>query len=197
MLKPKFAMMLGAVAITTATFAPSTSATAATLTYSGTLANPNSVNSFFFTSDGSSSTTFRSYSYTGGTSTNGTTFGGGGFNPMLTIFGPIGTMTDQYLFEIDRLPPLTPGDISRVTTLARGDYRAVISVAPNFAQGSSFSDGFTNTNTSFGNGRSSFYAFDISGNSVTATVPEPTTIVGTLLAGCAVIGFKRKLAAKK
>jgi hypothetical protein len=200
MLKTKVAMMRGVVAVTTATLAPSNSAAAATLTYAGALANPNSIDSFFFTSDGSSNATFKSYSYNGGTSTVGATFGGGGFNPLLTIFGPIvvnptTTLQDQYLFEIDRLP--AAGDISFTTTgrLASGNYRAVISVAPNFAQGGTFDDGFTNTNTTFGSGRNSFYAFDISGSGVTASVPEPTSIIGTMLAGMAAIKLKRKLSA--
>jgi hypothetical protein len=200
MLKTKIALMLGAVAVTTATLAPSNSAAAATLTYAGALANPNSIGSFFFTSDGSSNATFKSYSYNSGTSTNGTTFGGGGFNPLLSIFGPIvvnptTTLQDQFLFEIDRLPGA--GDISFTTAgrLARGNYRAVISVAPNFPQGSTFADGYTNTNTTFGNGRTSFYAFDISGSGVTATVPEPTSIVGTMIAGMVAMKLKRKLSA--
>jgi hypothetical protein len=164
MLKTQIALMLGVIAVTTATLAPSNSAAAATLTSAGTLANPNSIDSFFFTSDGSSNATFKTYSYNGGTSTIGATFGGGGFNPLLTIFGPIvvnptTTLQDQYLFEIDRLSAAA-GDLSFTTTgrLASGNYRAVISVAPNFAQGSSFADGFTDTNTTFGSGRSSFYA---------------------------------------
>jgi hypothetical protein len=72
-----------------------------------------------------------------------------------------------------------------------------LSVAPNFAQGSSFSDGFTNTNTSFGSGRTGFYAFDINNVTATATaVPEPTSIIGTVLAGLAAIKLKRNLAAR-
>jgi hypothetical protein len=99
------------------------------------------------------------------------------------------------IFEIDNLP--SAGDISSTRSLAAGNYRAVLSVAPNFAQGGSFSDGFTNTNTTFGSGRSGFYAFEISGNNVTATVPEPTSIIGTTLAGLAAIKLKRKLSASK
>jgi hypothetical protein len=72
----------------------------------------------------------------------------------------------------------------------------VLSVAPNFAQGGSFSDGFTNTNTSFCSGHTGFYAFDINNVTATATaVPEPTSIIGTALAGLAAIKLKRKLAA--
>ncbi len=200
MLKTKIAMMRGVVALTTATLAPSNSATAATLTYSGALANPNSVASFFFTSDGSSNVTFKTYSYNGGTSTNGTNFGSSGFNPKLAIFGPSAALQDRYLLEIDRLPGA--GDISFTTagTLARGNYRAVISIASNLAIGPAFANGFTYddptaTQPTFGSGRNGFYAFDISGSGVTATVPEPTSIIGTTLAGLAAIKLKRKLSA--
>lgn len=195
MSKRTTAMMFGIAVAAQATLGASTPTLAAILTYSGVLSTPNSTPSFFFTADGTSSVSFKSYSYSSGTSTNTTVFSGGGFNPILTIFGTIASFPDQFLFEIDNLPGV--GDISANRLLAAGNYRAVLSVAPNFAQGGSFSDGFTNTNTSFGSGRTGFYAFDI--NSVTATataVPEPTSLIGTALAGLAAIKLKRKLAAK-
>jgi hypothetical protein len=182
-----------AVAVQTTLAAP-TPTLAATLTYSGNLSTLNSTPSFFFTADGTSTVSFQSYSYSGGRSTNGTVFTGGGFNPVLTIFGTIGSFTDQFLFEIDNLPGA--GDISLNRRLAVGNYRAVLSAAPNFAQGASFSDGFTNTNTSFGSGRTGFYAFDINNVSATATaVPEPASLIGTTLAGLAAIKLKRRLSA--
>jgi hypothetical protein len=192
MKKHTTAIMFGIALIAQTTLGSSSPTLAATLTYSGVLSTPNSTPSFFFTADGTSTVSFKSYSYSGGNSTNGTVFSGGGFNPILTIFGTIAAFPDQFLFEIDNLP--SAGDISSNRRLAAGNYRAVLSAAPNFAQGGSFSDGFTNINTSFGSGRTGFYAFDINNVTATATaVPEPASIIGTTLAGLAAIKLKRKL----
>ena len=181
---------------TATTLGTSTPVLAATLTYSGVLTSPNSTPSFFFTADGTSSVTFKSYSYSGGTSTNGTVFGGGGFNPILTIFGNLANRSDQFLFEIDSLPRAQDFSATRSPSLLpQGNYRAVLSVAPNFAQGGSFAEGFDNNNTSFGTNRTGFYAFDITNVTATPTaVPEPVSFIGTMVAGLAVVRLKRKLA---
>lgn len=187
------AMILGIA--TAATLGTSVPVLAATLTYSGVLANPNSTPSFFFNTDGNSSVTFKSYSYSGGTSTNGTVFGGGGFNPILTVFGNLAGRSDQFLFEIDSLPRAQDFSATRLaSSLPRGNYRAVLSVAPNFAQGGSFDEGFDNSNTSFGANRTGFYAFDITNVTTPTAVPEPASLIGTVVAGVAVVGWKRKLA---
>lgn len=189
-------MILGivTVAATATTLGTSTPVLAATLTYAGVLTNPNSTPSFFFAADGISSVTFKSYSYSGGTSTNGTVFGGGGFNPILTIFGNLAGRSDQFLFEIDSLPLAQDFSATRSpSSLPQGNYRAVLSAAPNFAQGGSFAEGFNNINTSFGTNRTGFYAFDITNVTTPTAVPEPASIIGTVVAGLAVVGWKRKL----
>jgi hypothetical protein len=207
MLKNKLAVMLGVFVAATAPLVTPKPVSAVTLTFSGSFLNSNDTRSFFFAADGTSSVNIKSYSYSGGTSTNGTIFSGGGFNPIVTLFTTIANLPDQNFDDISRLPA---GDISFSRVLPKGEYRAVLSVFPNFAEGGSFSDGFTNTNIKFDGTRNAapdtrtgFYAFDISGNGVTATapvtaaVPEPATIIGTFIAGCAIVGFKRKLVAKK
>ena len=85
--------------------------------------------------------------------------------------------------------------------LAAGSYRAVISASGNFANGAfpggNFSDGFTGGTDFFG--RNSAYAFDIlnvNNNTTLTAVPEPSSLIGTAVAGFTVVMFKRKLSSK-
>jgi hypothetical protein len=182
------AMLMG-VATTTGTILGSMPAYSAS--FSGSLTTANDIYSVFFTSDGKSTINFKSYGYNGGKNAAGTTIAAGGFDPILTIFDP----NDKWYDEQNGSPKGLPDfDFDRV--LAAGKYRAVLSVFENFSlPGKSFADGFPGSNLGF-DGRTSAYAFDIVTRSATA-VPEPVSVIGTVVAGFAAIGLKRKLATGK
>lgn len=192
-------MFLGVAATSIALVA--TPAQAANLSFNSTFGtNPDTIESFFFTADGASTVTIRSYGYGGGTTSQNTTILAGGFDPVLTLFD--GT-TGAYILDRDDDIGL---DFNLVQNLAAGNYRAVLSVQGNYANGAfpggNFADGFTadtpGNGTSFF-GRTSAYAVDILNvNNTTATaVPEPASLIGTAVAGFAAIGLKRKLASSQ
>lgn len=193
------ATILGIAATTTGMTILSTPANAANLSFTGNLADANAIQSFFFTADGTSTVTFRSYGWGGGTNAQGRTIVAGGFDPLLTLFN--GT-TGAFLLEQDnnsQLPQNPDFQLSQV--LAAGSYRAVISASGNFANGAfpggNFSDGFSGNNDFFG--RTSAFAFDILNvnNAIPTAVPEPSSLIGTALAGFTVVMFRRKLSSSK
>lgn len=201
------ATILGMAATTTAMVLGSAPADAANFSFTGNLANSNDNQSFFFTANGASTVNLRSYSYAGGTNAAGTVIAAGGFDPILSLFDG----TDTLLQTVDDGPGPVPADPTtgaRYDTnfsqaLAAGNYRVVISQFSNFATGPNFSNGFRGTNgPGFGNGRTSAWAFDVlnveQASTPTATsVPEPADLLGTVVAGVAVIGLKRKLSSGK
>jgi hypothetical protein len=185
------AMMLGMVATTSMVLA-SAPAQAANLSFTGTFGtNPDTLQSFFFTADGTSTVTIRSYGYGGGTNDRGTAIGSGGFDPVLTLFN---NTTGAYVLDRDDDIGL---DFNLVQKLAAGSYRAVLSVQGDYANGAfpggNFSAGF-NTGTSFF-GRTSAYAVDILNvnNTTSTAVPEPFTVIGTLIGGTAAFRMRKKL----
>lgn len=165
----------------------------ANFSFTGSFNNPNDTPSFFFTADGTSTVNFRTYGWGGGTNTAGTTIAIGGFDPILTLFDA----TDNFVLQQD---DAIGYDFNVNQVLASGSYRAVVSTFPNFSNGTNFANGFEN-NGNF-NGRTSAYAFDILNvtkavGGTSTTVPEPSGLVGTVIAGSMVIGLKRKLASGK
>ncbi len=188
MKKHTIAMLMG-VATTTGAMLGAMPAYSAS--FSGTLTTANDIYSVFFSSDGKSTINFKSYGYNGGKNAAGTTFVAGGFDPILTIFDPNDKWREEQNVSPSGLPDF---DFDRV--LPAGNYRAVLSVFENFSlPGNSFSDGFPGSNLGF-DGRTSAYAFDIVTQSSTA-VPEPASLIGTVVAGFAVVGLKRKLVLSK
>jgi hypothetical protein len=182
-------MMLGIV--TTAGIAiGSTPAYGASIT--GTLSNADDIRSVSFTSDGSSTINFRSYGYAGGTNADRAVIAAGGFDPILTLFDT----ADNYIEDQNGSPSGLPDfDFSR--TLSAGTYRAVISTFPNFFNFSAnpnFSAGFPGGGDL--NARSLSYAFDIVTTTPTA-VPEPFTVIGTLVGSAAVLRMRKKLSGLK
>jgi hypothetical protein len=158
--------------------------------------DPDVISSVFFTADGISTINFRSYGYAGGTNADGTPITAGGFSPVLTLFD----LNDRYSelvtssadFDFDRFLPA-------------GTYRAVISTFPNLIDDTidpnplysptGFLGGGDFGTDSSNNSLTSAYAFDVV-NKPTA-VPEPSSLIGTVLAGFAVVKLKRKLSARK
>lgn len=170
-------------------------ANAANFSFTGTFGtNPNSAPSYLFTADGTSTVTIRSFSYSGGTNAAGTVIAAGGFDPILTLFN--GT-TGAFITEQEDIGPSLDFRLSQI--LPAGNYRAVITAFSNFAVQPNYSDGFAGGGDFYG--RTPNYAFDILNvnNAVAAatSVPEPADLVGTIIAGCSVVMFKRKLSSGK
>ena len=76
--------------------------------------DPDQIRSVFFTADGTSTINFRSYSYAGGTTADGTIIAAGGFSPVLTLFD----LNDRYSEYVSSL-----GDFDFDRFLAAGTYR--------------------------------------------------------------------------
>jgi hypothetical protein len=192
-------LMLGIAATTTGMLMACSPANAANLSLTGNLADANDIASFFFTADGTSTVTIRSYSWGGGTNAQGTTIAPGGFDPVLTLFN---STNGNYILDRDDISstPLNL-DFQLSQVLAAGNYRAVLSASGNYANGAfpggNFSDGFTGGTDFFG--RTSAYAFDILNvnNTTPTAVPEPSSLIGTAVAGFTVVMFRRKLSSKK
>jgi hypothetical protein len=180
--------MLLRMATSTGMVLNSAPARGANLSFTENLADPNATALFAFTADGISNVMIRSYSWGGGTNAAGTTISAGGFDLNMTLFNAAGNWYD----ERDDIG-LGNLDFQFSRVLSAGIYQVAIAAFGNN------SAGFGTLTTSFnGNGdfdnRTSAYAFDILNASATATeVPEPSSLIGTALAGFAVVGIKRKL----
>jgi hypothetical protein len=162
------------------------------VSFTGALSNADDIRSVSFTSDGSSPIAFKSYGYAGGTNAAGTVIAAGGFDPILTLFDT----ADNYIEEQNGAPNGSP-DFNFSRTLSAGNYRAVISTFPNFFNFSAnpnFIAGYPGGGDL--NGQSLKYAFDIVTTNPTA-VPEPFTVIGTLVGGTAVVRMRKKLGANK
>jgi hypothetical protein len=166
----------------------------------GILTDPNAIVSYLFTLDSNSTVTFQSYSWGGGTNAAGNAIASGGFDPLLTLFN--GT-TGGYIIDQPDTFGTSNLDFQLVQDLAAGNYRAVISASGNFANAvdpsGNFSDDFTRgaTDADFVNVTSA-YAFDIKvAKKPATTVPEPSDLVGTVVAGFTVVMLRRRLSSSK
>jgi hypothetical protein len=198
MRKFSIAMMAGIAATTTGTILGSTPAHGASFT--GSLRTADDIYSASFTADGISTINFRSYGYAGGTNAAGAVIAAGGFSPVVTLFD-----RDNKYSEYE----VSSGDFDFARLLPAGSYRAVISTFPNFFD---VPDPLNNPNPlyslagflgggDFGtdllnNSLTSAYAFDIV-NQAATSVPEPSSLIGSVLVGFAVVKFKRKLSLGK
>jgi hypothetical protein len=183
--------------------------------YTGSFGGDADVQSFLFTANGTSTVTLRSYGYAGGTNATGTTIARGGFDPILGLFN---ATTGDLIRQVDDTPgfpdPVTGRsfDPNFSQILAAGDYRAVISQYGNFVVNSNFNNGYSQSSPTFtssyncsngqfcevgGNNRTSAWAFDVAVRNNATSVPEPADLIGTTVAGFAVIGLKRKLGSNK
>ena len=168
---------------------------AANLSFTGNLANANAKPAFSFVTDGTSNVTIQSFSYGGGTNAAGTTILGGGFDLNLALFDAAGNGID----ERDDIGDGSKNnlDFKYTGVLAKGTYQAIIFANGNYPNGAypggKLSDGFTNGGDFFG--RTPAYAFDILNVSAATSVPEPLTIVGTLIGGATALQMRKRLKA--
>jgi hypothetical protein len=160
----------------------SSAAQAIDFSFTGAFANDASIQSFFFTANGASTVTFRSYSYAGGTNSAGQVIAAGGFDPILSLFDGADNLIDTVDDGPDPVPPdpVTGAsfDTNFSEVLSAGNYRVVVSQYNNFASGPTFADGFPQSSPTFTSGfgcsngqfcdvttanRTNQWAFDIKG----------------------------------
>jgi hypothetical protein len=187
MKKFTIATLLG---ITTATTGVTLVAPAYGLSFTGSLADADAIASLPFLSNGTE-LTFKSFSYNGGTNAVGSVIPAGGFSPVLTIFTPSGNYFNDYIAAEDLNFNLTlPANVN--------NYQAVISAFGRFFDSTNktnISQGFDGSGEFFG--RTANYAVDIVAVSSATAVPEPSSLIGTTLAGLAAFKLKRKLSSSK
>jgi len=189
---------------------------AASLSFTGNLAQDDSVATFAFAVSAPGQVTLRSFSYAGGVNGAGAAIAAGGFDPGVALFDAAGLLVlsqDDATPECDGVPndPVTNDcfDVRVVTNLAAGDYLVAVTQFDNAALGPDLAAGFSRTGANFtsvfgcsagqfcdvsAESRTSFWAVDVSGDSV-AVVPAPA--VGWLLGGVvAALGLVRRPAAR-
>lgn len=173
----------GAVLAALALAAP---ANALNFSFTGTFTDPDEEQFFNFSVGASSTVTFLTYSYAGGTNAAGQVIGDGGFDPILAVFDDLGDLIDQN----------DDGTCSQVGTdattgqcydtylelvLGAGDYSVAVMTYANFALGPNVSDGFIgggDFTDATGDPRSTFWAFDILNvaQADQVVVPEPAAL---------------------
>jgi PEP-CTERM motif len=170
----------------------STPAHGANLSFTGNLADPNATALFTFTADGISNVTIESRSWSGGINAAGTTIDAGGFDLNMTLFDAAGNWYDERDdINIGNL------DFQFSEVLPAGTYQVAIAAFGNNSAGFGTIATPFNGAGDFEN-RTSAYAFDILNVNTTATnVPEPSSLIGTALAGFTVVMFRRKLSSNK
>jgi hypothetical protein len=177
-------------------------ASAGTISYTGTLSDPNAVYLNTFTVVATADITLQSYGYggtasaPGGTNAAASVIGSGGFDPVLAVFGPDGTFIDQN--DDGNCPPgaLDAGNCFDSTlqffSLSAGTYTFALTVAGNYAAGAHLSDGFTGGGDFFD--RTNAFAADVTVDPV-SQVPEPQGAVlfsvGILVICARLIGGRR------
>ena len=189
-------------------------ANAANYAYTGTFSGDDDIRMFNFSVSAPSTVTLRTFSYAGGTQSNGNLVGAGGFDPVLTLFDGTGAFVIE---NDDGIPPQVqydpvtgkPYDSFLEIALAAGNYILAITQWDNFAVGPNLSDGFSKTGNPFfssvdgcsngqfcdegGINRTANWALDISnadGASVISPNPVPLPLAAPLfITGIGFIGF--------
>jgi hypothetical protein len=183
-------LVAGGAALLTFTSAVTKPANAANFSFRGSLNDVNEVQLFNFSVQNSSDVTLRTLSYAGGVQADGTVIARGGFDPILSLFDGSGNFIADDDDGSDVVDPLTDRswDSFVQMTLSAGNYTVAVSQYPQFRVGNNLADGFR-YNTPGGmnfNSRTNDWAFDVlnvdNANNPTG-VPEPTTILGTVVFG--------------
>jgi hypothetical protein len=166
-----------------------TPAHGANLSFTGNLADPNATALFTFTADGTSNVTIESRSWSGGINAAGTNIPAGGFDLNLTLFDAAGNWYDERDdIGVGNL------DFQFSGVLPAGTYQVTIAAFGNNSAGFGIIATPFNGAGDFDN-RTSAYAVDVLNvNANSTAVLEPDSLIGTALAGFAVVCFKGKLA---
>jgi hypothetical protein len=181
----KLTKFLGIAAATVGSIVTTTPAFGVTLgTLNGTLNDADAIANVIFTAP-NTPVNFKTTSY----STEN-------FSPVLTLFDASDNYFNEYI-DVE--------DLDFDLTLTPGNYRAVISTFGRFFDSSgtnqNFSAGFSGAgdfgfNASGTAPRGANYALTISTLTTATAIPEPSSLVGTVLVGFGVVLFRRKLSAR-
>jgi hypothetical protein len=183
---------------------------AASLSFTGNLAQDDSVATFVFAVSAPGQVTLHSFSYAGGINGAGAAIAAGGFDLGVSLFDAAGLLVlsqDDATPECDGVAndPVTNDcfDIRVVTNLAAGDYLVAVTQFDNAAVGPDLAAGFSRTGANFtsvfgcsagqfcdvsAESRTSFWAVDVSGDGV-AVVPAPAVgwLFGVVVAGLGLV----------
>jgi len=184
--------------------AGSASATTVTLSSTGTLSQADAVDFLFIEVTGPTIFSAITFGYAGGTQADGNIVADGGFDPILSLFSPSGsliTSNDDGGLAVNADPVSGARFDSFIsdTLLTTGNYLLAISQFSNFAIGPEFFNGFDGSGRTefidvFQNLRTSAYAIDVT----LSTVPVPAAgiLFASALLGAGVFGRRKKKAAK-
>lgn len=183
------------------------SASALNYSYTGNLAQDNSVQLFNFTVGASSpNVILETWSYAGGVNAAGDTIARGGFDPILAVFDSAGTLIDQNddgggMVAADAITGAQYDTYLPLGSLAAGTYTVSVMQFDNFSLGSTLAAGFRHDAAAdawfqyhFSSGsRDSHWAFDIlnvESAQQTNNVPDAgatVTLFGMALSGMALV----------
>jgi hypothetical protein len=151
-------------------FASALGVRAADFSFTGNLANANDVRLFEFTLGAPATVTLSTVSFSGGTNAGGSVILGGGFDPVLSLFGPGGsfiTLSDDINTSTGNFDALIQ------QSLLPGVYTLALTQATSFPLGSTLAEGFTGSGLQdFGDGTSA-YAVDIRNVTSATAVSSP------------------------
>lgn len=138
--------------------ASATCALGANFSFTGNFSGDDQVLLFGFTVTAPSTVTLTTLGYGGGTNAAGTVIPAGGFDPLLSLFGPTG-MLITFNDDIDT----TTGDYDALIqqSLVTGTYTLALTQATSSPVGPDLSDGFQGSGALNFNGLTSAYAVDI------------------------------------
>jgi hypothetical protein len=200
-----------------AAFAVPATAPAASLSFTGNLAQDDSVALFGFTVAAPGNVTLRSFSYAGGVNGAGGAIPAGGFDLTISLFDGAGLLLlaqDDATPECDGVAndPVTNDcfDVNLVTSLAAGDYLVAVTQFNNAALGPDLGTGFSQAGATFtavfgcvagqfcdvsAESRTSFWAVDVTGDAVQAVVAAPAAglLLATAIAGLGAARRRRSL----
>ncbi len=183
---------------------------ASTVSFTGSLANDNSVALQALTVTSDSAVTFRTYSYAGGVNGAGTIVPSGGFDPILDLFDSHGAL----IAESDDGGSLVPADPTTLqnfdvylkAALPAGSYTVALAQYDNFANGPDLSAGFPQTSSTFtsefgcsngvfcdvtGANRTASWALDITTVSAASTMAPEPSVAALFAVGLSVLGIFR------
>lgn len=205
-------MKLKSIAAFLALSVAATSASAATLSYTGQFTHDNDVQLISFTVNALSTVGLRTFSYAGGVNGAGQAIARGGFDPIIELFNASGQLIGQQDDSVcGKVATDTVTrqcwDVNYAIQLAAGTYTVSLQQYNNYSVSDRLADGFYYQGAQYQNFRNGFvdemdvkrngsWALDIINASpvIQASVPEPATILlmGSAMAGMSALCRRRQ-----